>query len=107
MEFVVGKITGIKKYVLLFQFIFLLILLNVITSQESLSEMKDQSEAICEDPEVKKFSLTTLGYITPWNDNGIFIALKYANKFDIISPCWFLLKTEIFNGKFNVKVYNC
>jgi len=106
MEIIVGKISGINKCLLLFQCILLLILLNVINCQETLSEMKEQSEAICEDPEVKKFPLTTLGYITPWNNNGIFTALKYANKFDIISPSWFLLKPEIFNGRFNVKVIN-
>lgn len=32
------------------------------------------------------------------------MALKYAMKFDYVSPTWFDIKPETFKGKFNVKV---
>jgi hypothetical protein len=32
------------------------------------------------------------------------MTLKYYNKFDIISPCYFDIKPEIMGGKFNSKI---
>jgi hypothetical protein len=33
------------------------------------------------------------------------MALNTAPKYNIISPCWFELKPEELNGKFQIKVY--
>ncbi len=82
----------------------ILVIFTVISCQENLKEFKEQAESVCEDPEKRNFELTTLGYITPWNKDGVDIALKYVNKFDIVSPCYFSIKPETFNQKFNVKV---
>ena len=32
------------------------------------------------------------------------MTLKYHNKFDIISPCYFDIKPEVMGGKFNSKI---
>jgi len=90
---------------LIFISLFCLLLFSAsINSQESLADLKEQVESVCQEPEVKNFSKTTLAYITPWNSNGIDLVLKYLPKFDIISPCWFEIKPEILQGKFQSKI---
>ena len=52
-------------------------------------------------------SLKKLVFITPWNPVGQELVLKYAKKFDIVSPCWYDLS---FNTEHiiieNDKLYN-
>jgi len=90
-----------KKAIIL---ICILSLLSLCKSQENMNELKEHVDSICQEPEHKHFNKTTLGYITPWNLNGLELALKYSAKFDIISPTWFEIKHEIFQGKFHSKI---
>ncbi len=92
---------GILIFILLISLVFFSVEVN---SQESVADLKEHVESVCQEPEVKNFSKATLAYITPWNSNGIDWALKYLNKFDIISPCWFEVKPETLQGKFQSKI---
>ena len=78
--------------------------IQLILSQESLSEFRQHSEAICMEPDVKNFPLITIGWVTPTSIDGFEVALKYASKFDIVSPTYFEIKPEILNEEFNVIV---
>jgi hypothetical protein len=40
----------------------------------------------------KNFLGHTLGFVTPWNRNGYEFALKYSQKFTMISPVWYQIK---------------
>lgn len=80
--------------------------INVIICQESLKDLKSNIHSTCQNPEHKHYDKKTLAYITPWNNLGVELVLKYYAKFDIVSPCWFDLKPEILQGKFNMKVRN-
>jgi len=84
--------------------IFTFFLFILVNSQEDLNELKEHVDSVCSEPDHKHFSQKTLAYITPWNLNGLELALKYSAKFDIISPCWFDIKPEILKDKFNSKV---
>lgn len=77
---------------------------SLINSQEDIFELKDHVVSVCQEPDHKHFNKLTLGYITPWNINGLELSLKYSAKFDFISPCWFEIKPENLQGKFNSKI---
>lgn len=81
-----------------------LVIVKVLIAQDDINELREHVDSVCSEPEHKHFSKTTLGYITPWNTNGMELALKYSAKFDIISPCWFDIQTETIQGKFNTKI---
>jgi hypothetical protein len=88
----------------LLTFFLAIAILTCCNSQENLDELREHSDSVCTEPDHKHFSGTTLGYITPWNINGLDLTLKYSAKFDIVSPCWFEIKPEELKGKFNAKV---
>ena len=79
-------------------------LIQLVLNQETILEFKEHSEAICMEPDVKKFPLITIGYIKPTSIDGFEVALKYANKFDIVSPTYFEIKPEVLNNELNVIV---
>lgn len=79
-------------------------LLGLISCQETIKELKEQTKEECSNPTHKHYDLLTMGYITPWKKNGYEMIEKYYNKFDIISPTWFELQPEIVNNEFNVKI---
>ena len=87
----------------LYLFIFLT-LISCIMAQEDINELREHVDSICQEPDHKHFNKLTLGYITPWNNNGLELSLKYSAKFDFISPCWFEIKPESHQGKFNSKI---
>ena len=72
--------------------------------QETIKDIIDETKATCTNSNKKEFKKINLSYITPWNKEGLDLALTNANKIDLISPCWFELKPETLNGKFNLKV---
>jgi len=74
------------------------------SSQETVKEFLDESITNCQIKDKKDFSKVTLAYLTPWNKGGEEFALKNAKVIDIVSPCWFELKPETLNGKFNIKI---
>lgn len=80
------------------------LMLGKLNSQENIEKFKEQVDAVCEEPEKKNYPRTTLAYITPWNFNGMELALKYSEKFELVSPCWFDIKPETLHGQFNSKV---
>eukprot|EP00003_Mantamonas_plastica_P021927 TRINITY_DN3625_c1_g5_i1.p2 TRINITY_DN3625_c1_g5~~TRINITY_DN3625_c1_g5_i1.p2 ORF type:complete len:136 (-),score=34.22 TRINITY_DN3625_c1_g5_i1:416-823(-) len=41
---------------------------------------------------VKNAHYNSLGYVTPWNNEGYEAAKRFARKFTLISPVWFDLK---------------
>ena len=71
--------------------------------QETIKDIIDETKATCTNSNKKEFKKINLSYITPWNKEGLDLALTNANKIDLISPCWFELKPETLNGKFNLK----
>ncbi len=81
-----------------------LLFLSGAHTQEDISELREHVDSVCSEPEHKHFSKLSLGYITPWNTNGMELALKYSAKFDFISPCWFDIQPESMQGKFNSKI---
>jgi hypothetical protein len=81
-----------------------LFFISNIQCQDNIEDLKEHVDSVCSEPEHKHFSGTTLSYITPWNLNGLELTLKYSAKFDIVSPCWFDIKPENLQGKFNSKV---
>jgi hypothetical protein len=75
-----------------------------VHTQENINELREHVDSVCSEPDHKHFSKLTLGYITPWNSNGMELALKYSAKFDFISPCWFDIQPEVLQGKYNTKI---
>ena len=81
-----------------------LFLFSKIFSQENIEELREHVDSVCQEPDHKHFNKLTLGYISPWQQTGLDLALKYSAKFDILSPCWFDIKPESHQGKFNTKL---
>jgi chitinase domain-containing protein 1 len=50
------------------------------------------NNGVCNSPTHKHFRGKSLGYVTPWNSQGLEAAVKYAAKFDYMSPVWHQLK---------------
>jgi hypothetical protein len=87
-----------------YAFLLIFIFASFINTQEDIFELKDHVSSVCSEPDHKHFSKLTLGYITPWNINGLELSIKYSAKFDFVSPCWFEIKPENLQGKFNSKI---
>jgi hypothetical protein len=81
-----------------------IILISQILTQENIDELREHVDSVCQEPDHKHFNKISLGYITPWHQTGLDLALKYSAKFDIISPCWFEIRPESHQGRFNTKL---
>lgn len=44
---------------------------------------------VSEDLEEHTPNIEKLIFVTPWNIAGGDLVIKYANKFDYVSPCWY------------------
>ena len=53
------------------------------------------------DEDKKNFANVLLGYVTPWNPQGKDAAVKFAKKFNIISPVWYNLIVS--DGQYKVR----
>lgn len=84
--------------------IIILCVLSCFKFQETVKDIIDEASSTCINSDRKIFPKINLSYITPWNKVGQDLALTNANKIDLLSPCWFELKPETLNGKFNIKV---
>ena len=85
-------------------FVLYLFVVSLFSCQETLKEFIDGTSTKCETSDKKEFKNINLAYITPWNKNGQDLVLTNAKKIDLLAPCWFELKPETLNGKFNIKV---
>ena len=82
----------------------IILLHSLVKSQEDINELKEHIDSVCQEPDHKHYTKLTLGYITPWNINGLDLSLKYSAKFDLISPAWFEIKHENLQEKFHSKI---
>ena len=81
-----------------------LFLIAIICTQETVKDIIDEASSTCINSSQKEYSKINLSYITPWNKEGQELALANAKKIDFLSPCWFELRPETLNGKFNIKI---
>ena len=91
-------------YYIIYCFINLNLIQFIFTQNSSPNELKSEIASTCEDPLHKHYPLITMGYITPWKKYGYQIIEKYYNKFNIISPTWFELKSEYVNNEFQMSI---
>jgi spore germination protein YaaH len=84
--------------------VIILFLGSLVLCQETVKDIIDEFGQTCSNSDKKEFSKINLSYITPWNKEGMDLALTNAAKIDFLSPCWFELKPETLNGKFNIKI---
>lgn len=86
--------------------VIILLAASICMCQETINDIIKETKTSCINSDKKEFPKINLSYITPWNKEGLDLALANANKIDLLSPCWFELKPETLNGKFNIKVEN-
>lgn len=84
--------------------IVLLFLVSFSLGQDTVQDLITETQNACSNTNRKEFSKINLSYITPWNKEGMELALANAIKIDYLSPCWFDLKPETLHGKFNIKI---
>jgi len=64
---------------------------NLVIQNTTTSDIINNHETIC-DEDIKHFPNIVIGHITPYYNRGKELAVKYAKKFDVISPVWFIIE---------------
>lgn len=68
-----------------------------------ITDLRKETESLSKNTEIKNNQRLNVIYVTPWTDSKE-IVVKYANKIDILIPCWFELKPERLNSKYHTQV---
>eukprot|EP01098_Paradermamoeba_levis_P006232 TRINITY_DN2590_c0_g1_i1.p1 TRINITY_DN2590_c0_g1~~TRINITY_DN2590_c0_g1_i1.p1 ORF type:complete len:392 (-),score=105.47 TRINITY_DN2590_c0_g1_i1:83-1258(-) len=67
---------------------------GLLESVSAFKIIKEHSRFSINEQNKKNFKGKSLGFITPWNAKGYDLALKFPQKFDLLSPCWYQLKQD-------------
>jgi len=106
--------SSLKGYFLLFILVSLLLFYHCLHEDHAIEHFEERNKLFAEEipsevimrqfddshgvSNVKQFAGEVLGYVTPWNTKGSDYAIKFASKFDFLSPVWFEIRFKDYNN---------
>lgn len=67
---------------------------GLVKTDVDYQEILDENSKVLKNESHRHYTYPVLAYITPWNSKGYEMAKRFTNKFTILSPVWYDLKSQ-------------